>query len=350
MRSTPITAAASTIASHPFAPSATRRAWLRCAAGVFAANGLGRARAQVSGTDSSALAGPNMPYAAFDRLPAEPVAVAGGVIRIAFGPGEFVLPREHLLAFVSDAARSVTTYYGRFPARDTRLLILATDSPGRAVRSGTAFGYGGAAIKLVLARSVSAADLGRDWILVHEMTHLALPSLPRRQHWLEEGIASYVEPLARAQAGRLGVQSVWSGMLNGMPQGQPEPGDRGLDHTPTWGRTYWGGALFCLLADVAMRERSANAQGLQHALRAILAHGNMEQNSAVLPLLRIGDKAVGMPVLSDLYERTKDQPAPVDLAALWQRLGVRLDGQLVVFDDSAPLAAVRRAMTKPLPA
>ena len=290
-----------------------------------------------------------MPYSAFDRLPTQTVAVAGGTIHIGFGPGEFALPRERLIGFVRDAARSVSTYYGRFPARDTRLLILGTDRPGRAVRSGTAFGYGGAAIRLVLARSVSADDLERDWILVHEMTHLALPSLPRRQHWLEEGIASYVEPLARAQAGRLGVQSVWAGMLKGMPLGQPEAGDQGLDFTPTWGRAYWGGALFCLLADVAMRERSSGARGLQQALRAILAHANMEQESAVLPLLRIGDDAVGVPVLSALYERMKDQPAPVDLAALWQRLGVQLDGDGVAFDDRAPLAALRRSMTPALP-
>ena len=351
MSSSPIPIASNTVraaAGSASLPPTHRRAWLRCAA-LFATGGVGCARAQPSDADASALTGPRMPYAAFDRLPAQTVAVAGGVIRIGFGPGEFTLPRERLVAFVSDAAHSVSTYYGRFPARDTRLLILSTDSPGRAVRSGTAFGYRGAAIRLVLARSVSVSDLERDWILVHEMTHLALPSLPQRQHWLEEGIASYVEPLARAQAGRLDVHSVWAGMLKGMPLGQPEAGDRGLDFTPTWGRTYWGGALFCLLADVAMRERSADGRGLQPALRAILAHANMEQDSAVLPLLRIGDDAVGVPVLSELYERMKDQPAPVDLAALWQRLGVRLDGDGVAFDDRAPLAALRRAMTMPLP-
>ena len=358
MRPSPTTAAAfvaaNAITARAATPAIDRRSWLRrAAAGLLAAPGLGGARAQPSDADTAALTGPRMPYAAFDRLPTQSVAVTGGVIRIGFGAGEFALPREHLVAFVSDAARSVSTYYGRFPSRDTRLLILGTDSPGRAVRSGTAFGYGGAAIRLVLARSVSADDLERDWILVHEMTHLALPSLPRRQHWLEEGIATYVEPLARAQAGRLSVHSVWAGMLKGMPLGQPEAGDRGLDFTPTWGRTYWGGALFCLLADVAMRERSANGQeqghGLQHALRAILAHANMEHESAVLPLLRIGDAAVGLPVLSELYERMKDEPSPVDLAALWQRLGVRLERESVVFDDRAPLAALRRAMTAPLP-
>jgi hypothetical protein len=332
-----------TINGHP-APSAGRR-WCLLTASALAVGCIPVAHAQPD--DAADLGGPNMPYAAFDRQPFERIDVTGGSLRIVFGPGRFELPRERILAFVQQSARSVETYFGRFPARDTRLLILGTASPGRAVRSGTAFGDHGAAIRLVLAESASAADLERDWILVHEMCHLALPSVPRRHHWIEEGMASYVEPLARAQAGVLGVEPVWVSMLKGMPLGLPQAGDRGLDHTPTWGRTYWGGALFCLLADVELRERSSNAKGLQHALRAILAHANMETESALEPLLRIGDAATGLPVLIELHARMKDSPYPVDLDALWQRLGVRMEDQRIVFDEAAPLAAVRRALTAP---
>ena len=60
-------------------------------------------------------------------------------------------------------------------------------------------------------------------------------------HWIEEGLATYVEPIARARAGGLTPQKVWGDMVDAMPQGLPKPGDRGLDFTHTWGRTYWGG-------------------------------------------------------------------------------------------------------------
>ena len=56
-----------------------------------------------------------------------------------------------------------------------------------------------------------------------------------------KGLATYVESIARAQAGELGVEQVWAGFVKGMPNGLPQSGDRGLDHTHTWGRTYWGG-------------------------------------------------------------------------------------------------------------
>jgi hypothetical protein len=43
----------------------------------------------------------------------------------------------------------------------------------------------------------------------------------------------------------------------------------------------------------------------------------------------------------------KDSPSPVDLGALWKELGISLDGKRVVFDDHAPLAAARAAITAP---
>src|SRR5579863_4906316 len=102
------------------------------------------------------------------------------------------------------------------------------------------------------------------------MVHFGFPSVEERHHWIEEGIATYVEPIARAQVGRLTAERVWREMVDRMPQGLPGDGDQGLDNTHTWGRTYWGGAIFCLLADIRIREQTANRLGLQQALRGIL--------------------------------------------------------------------------------
>ena len=41
----------------------------------------------------------------------------------------------------------------------------------------------------------------------------------------------------------------------------------------------------------------------------------------------------------------KAKPDPIDLGALWKQLGVVPHGQTVTFDNTAPLAAVRRAIT-----
>ena len=227
----------------------------------------------------------------------------------------------------------------------TRIVVMPKS--GRGVSGGRTWADDGGLIRIRVGEASTSEDYTNDWVLVHEMTHLALPSLPDDQEWLEEGLATYVEPLARAQAGRLSAEDVWSGMVQGMPKGLPQAGDRGLDRTHTWGRTYWGGALFCLLADLEIRRRTENQHGLQDALRAILAAGNMETESTVEPLFAIGDRAVGVPVLAELYGQMKDQPAPTDLEALWQRLGIVREGDGIRFIEDAPEAAIRRALTAP---
>ena len=97
-----------------------------------------------------------------------------------------------------------------------------------------------------------------------------------------------LSPLPRASIGILTAEQVWGEMLRDMPQGQPETGDRGLDRTHSWGRTYWGGALFCLQADVEIRKRTGNAKGLQDALRAInRAGGTIEAEWPLAKALEI---------------------------------------------------------------
>jgi len=189
---------------------------------------------------------------------------------------------------------------------------------------------------------MTAAAIPDDWVLTHEMTHLAFPSLPRRYAWLEEGLATYVEPIARASVGILTAQQVWGEMLRDMPQGLPQSGDRGLDHTHTWGRTYWGGALFCLMADVEIRKRTGNAKGLQDALRAInRAGGTIEADWPLERALETGDKATDGSTLRELYDQMASMPVNVDLPHLWAQLGVRVNGQGVALDDQAPWAAIR---------
>lgn len=75
--------------------------------------------------------------------------------------------------------------------------------PGRGVRSGKAWAYRGAALRIVLGEYSTVADLERDRVLVHQMRHLAFPSVPERHHWIEEGLASCVESITRVQAGQL---------------------------------------------------------------------------------------------------------------------------------------------------
>jgi hypothetical protein len=254
------------------------------------------------------------------------------------------VPAKDVFLWVKLAAESVTAYYGRFPLPQVSIRITAFE--GKGVRNGIAFGNRGGRITIRVGNETSPSELASDWMLTHEMVHLAFPSVDEKHHWIEEGIATYVEPIARIHARHVKAEQMWLDLVRDMPQGLPQAGDRGLDHTHTWGRTYWGGALFCLLADVEIRRQTNNAKGLENALLGILdAGGDIRKEWNLEDALRTGDRAVGVSVLQPLYTKMKDKPVSVDLDSLWMQLGVRSDGASVHFDDSATLSAIRRAIT-----
>jgi hypothetical protein len=265
--------------------------------------------------------------------------VPGAQIELQFTPGFDQAQRERARQWVVASAQAVSGYFGRFPVPELELLLQGTEGGG--VVSGVTFGEPSLHTRVRLGRETTATQYHDDWVLVHEMVHLAVPRVPRPQRWLHEGIATYVESLARAGAGLIDAGQVWRSWVRQMPLGQPAPGDRGLDHTATWGRVYWGGALFCLLADVRTRQRDPATRGLQQALQGVLqAGGDYRVAWPVQRILSIADAALGQTTLSELHRELGDSSAAIDLATLWRDLGV--DGDRL--RDDAPLAAVRRAI------
>jgi hypothetical protein len=271
--------------------------------------------------------------------------VDGVRVSIDFVDSDFTHGSAPLVEWIKRSLGIVSGYYGHFPVSDLRIRVSSTAGGG--VRHGTTFGARGALIRITVGREVTRDELLNDWVLVHEMTHLALPDVGPEHIWLSEGIAVYVEGVARAQAGNRAITDVWAEQMRSMPRGLPQAGDAGLDHTHTWGRTYWGGALFCLLADVEIRRRTDNRVGLQRALRAVTrASGGLVADWPIERVLSVGDAAVGVKVLADLYARSKDMPLATDLPPLWRSLGIEPDGDTVKLRDDAPLAKIRDAIMR----
>jgi hypothetical protein len=258
---------------------------------------------------------------------------------VGFDPAELELDARELLAWIERCARAVESFYGGFPVRSLTVQLHAVDGVG--VRGGRALPTDPPRIDISVGRHSSARHLALNWSMTHEMVHLAFPNVASKHHWIEEGLASYVEPMARARVGWLTEEQVWEEWLTNMHHGLPEPGDQGLDGTDSWGRTYWGGALFCLLADVEIRKRTHNRRELRDALRAIARQGNISQRWPLERALALGDRATGTRVLADLYAAMKDEPVPVDLGALWRELGVVQERGQIRYVGGAPLAAMR---------
>jgi hypothetical protein len=264
-------------------------------------------------------------------------------MRLDLVPSEFSGGPDALLAWIQRSADIVTHYYGRFPTRALHIAVAPTGGSG--VHGGTTWGREGGFIRVRVGRDTTAQQFRDDWVLVHEMIHLALPDVSDAHSWLSEGISTYVEGVARAQMGNRTIEDVWTEQTRSMPKGLPQSGDRGLDNTHTWGRTYWGGALFCLQADVEIRQRTHNRFGLQDALRAVTREsGGIVSDWPIERIFRTGDEAVGVNVLEELYAKSKDSPASPDLDGLWKQLGVEPTADGVRLHDDAPMAGIRKAI------
>lgn len=299
---------------------------------------------------------PRMPETPNRPLVAQPGAqsarrilhVRGAEIEVDIKLADAALQTEDVLAWVRRATEAVTTYYGDFPVRRARVSVIQTRDDDRSIHGttwGNIDGYQGVS-RMRIGRIVSSTDLEADWTMTHELVHMAFSSLADEHHWLEEGLATYVEPIARSQDGELSPEKVWGDLVSDMGQGEPQSGDHGLDRTHTWGRTYWGGAMFCLVADVEIRRATANRKGLQDALRAIAAAGHtINTESELSSVLQLGDRATGTTILRDLYRNWKDTPVNVNLNQLWDQLGIRRGPHRVEFSDTAPLANIRKAIT-----
>jgi hypothetical protein len=257
--------------------------------------------------------------------------IGGAVIQVDIRIGQGSLRNEDIVAWVRRATEAVAVYYGRFPVQRARVIVGQSEEKDESIHGttwGDVQGVQGLT-RMRLGSAVTEAKLEEDWTMTHELVHMALSSLPDESHWPEEGIATYVEPIARTQAGQLPVEQVWAGMVRGRPHvlGRRDvlPGRRCPDP-----------------------KGNGNRKGLQDALQAIVAaQDTIDTEWPLSRVLETGDRATGTTVLVDLYRKWKDAPIVVDLDQLWQQLGVRVGSRGIELDANAPLVPTRRAMTSP---
>jgi len=257
------------------------------------------------------------------------------------------LPGDEVAAWVDETARAVAGFWHGFPV--DRLLLVVLPQPGReGVPYGRVIGGGGASLLLVMGERARRDQLQADWVLIHEMVHLGSPFVWRAP-WMTEGFATYFEPIIRYRAGRRSEASLWAEFAQDMPRGLDAMEREGLGRSRRG--MYWGGAIFMLLADLEIRGRSQGRQGLEDCLRQILRAGGDATRVVNLDwMIDACDRAVGGSTVSGLARNYVQSQAPVDLAAIWRRLGVvrRDDGQ-VLLDDNAPDAWLRRAVASGKP-
>lgn len=297
------------------------------------------------------LASQDLPWATYGVLGVyeqRVVKLPGGVLEVVLLDGPVAAGREALFAWIRRCAEAVGHFYGRFPL--PRAVLVVVPQPDAAgVLRGRLIPAGGAGVALVLGEGTTAAQLADDWMLVHELLHLGVPSI-RGGAWLDEGLATYYEPIVRARAGLVSHEAVWRELLYDMPQGREAVEGPGVAQVSEPRAMYWGGAIVAMLADVRARASSGGRVGLEDGLRAVLdAGGETTRSWSLDRLVAQVDERLGGPLLAELVRDHAVRGSPVALEELFDKLGVVRDGSGVRLDDTAPWAAIRRAIINGAP-
>jgi hypothetical protein len=285
-------------------------------------------------------------YSAFGELRISRLPLPDASVQVTLLGPPLAMTDRAALEWVRNAAACVAGIFGRFPA-DATVFVVPVAGADEVV-FGRVLSLAGASVALLFGSETRAETAHDDWVVVHELFHLGTPTFVGEGHWLEEGLATYYEPILRERAGWMSEADLWRHFVEEMPRGV-----RRADSAPSIedrddiDSTYWGGALFALLADVHILQETRQERSLDDALRASLAReGDATHRARVQDFLRTCDDATGTRAMAQLYTDFALHGAPVDLDALWRDLGVERERgtRHIVLHDDAPLAAIRRAI------
>jgi hypothetical protein len=261
-------------------------------------------------------------------------------LTLAVPPGGTKIAAEQLAAWISAVAEGNRRFWGRSPAKGG--LVILVPSPRGGVPFGRVLSLGGAVVTVLVGQQATTQDLYDDWVLVHEFLHLGSPLMRDTGAWLNEGIATFYEPVLRARAGWKSEDDVWREWISAMPRGMPAMTGIGLQNAGRGG-IYWGGALFVLMAEIESLNASGGKIGFSDCLRTVLAEGgDVTVKWPTMKLLDRCDALLGKPVIAALAKQHIDKGSAMDLDRLWRRLGVSLvEGGAIRYDEAAELAWLR---------
>jgi hypothetical protein len=293
--------------------------------------------------------------AALGYFEPETFEIGGARVHVAILGDSWRVERHVLLDWLKDAARAVSLLWDEFPVPEAHVILYPVDSGS--VGFGWATRGGGPGIAIGVGKDATAAALRDDWVAVHEMLHLGTPTIEDDSRWLTEGLATYYEPLLRAQAGLLEPHQPWEilheGFGRGARQGQSsdltllEESDA-MDQTRRYWRVYWSGAAIALLTDVALRQRGSSLdQELARmrdccldSSRALTAEELLRSSALPAPH---GEALPSLAAVAAPFLDSKEFP---DLAAAYEALDLSFDseGKLEPTADQRA-GALRASMT-----
>ena len=243
--------------------------------------------------------------------------------------------RSKLTEWISESADSVAGVLGEFPQADVQVLVVPIGPRSEAVPWAHVIRGGGPAVEFFVDETRPLEEFREDWVATHELSHLLLPLITRKDRWLSEGLASYYQNVLRARDGRLTEKQAWQRLSSGFERGRT--GTRGIM------RVYWSGAAILLKADTRLRALTDGRQSLDTAL-AGLHECCFENNRSwkARELFTELDRLTGLSVFTELLQETLNDKSFPDVSETFSMLGVVPESEDVFLDAKAPWSRIRQ--------
>ena len=228
------------------------------------------------------------------------VSLGEDVLEIVAGPPELLPEAGTTTAWLEAAAREMLSLFGHF--RGGRLQVVLRGVPAlEAVPFGQTYRGGGAAVALLVSTHLDAEAARADWVAVHEIFHTGLPAMRPEDAWLFEGLASYYQNVLRVRSGRLTPAQGWAQLSEGFARGaSAQTGrtladeSRDMHRTHAYWSVYWGGALWALRTDLALRALRPGSDGLDDVVRRWFRLEDTHMPRSAEALMAEADTALGL--------------------------------------------------------
>jgi hypothetical protein len=280
------------------------------------------------------------------------IEVPGSSLRLAILNGSPPVNTDEIQTWIRHGGCAVAGLYGRFPLPSPQILVVPIGPWSEPVPWGQVLRGGSPAAHLFIDQTRPLEAFIDDWTLVHELSHMVLPAIRHSDPWLYEGIATYYQNVLRARSAVLSEQEAWQKLHEGFQRGirqtrsgiSLEEASRTMMRERAFMRVYWSGTAIALLADLELRQEN---QSLDQALSALyqccLASNRKWTGAEIMQKL---DELTHTEVFSGLYDAHIRSDEFPDLDSAYRQLGLVVDKGSIRFADSAPLAQIRRAISR----
>jgi hypothetical protein len=290
-------------------------------------------------------------FAVFGRFDQERIEAPGGTLDVAILSGLSAATRAHVAPWLSSAAQNAALVGGSFPRKRAAVVVVPLPGVHEPVRFGMATRGGGASLLLLVSEGATLDALVRDWVAVHEFTHLLHPFVAREDAWLSEGLATYYQEVVRVRAGHLPEADAWRRLYEGSRRGQGSgtglaQASAGMWNSHAFGSVYWGGAAFALMCDVELRARTRGERTLDDVMRGLRSCcAESARPMTARAVVAEMDRIAGVPVFSELMQRVVLGAEMPDLGPLYEKLGIAVGADRVELRP-AEHSAIRGAIMR----